>query len=280
MCNVAAGDPVALDFRLRTPVRVSWTSTEARDLWEPRLAAIRDALDDTVSWGATLAAVRLHRLHTVRGVAFQRGWALDKLDTGIGFEEPRFDARGVAMVLVGALDRVDAAAAALDRRDAASLAAATGLPACCFEAAWRETALDPTWDRIQSCGDGLFIELAALAETNPLLRPLGLSVAPIPPCDVRCAAMQAVVRSQIDRLAQSAYREPMEWLAGALDWPVRWSALHGVVETVTPVLRFTYGTRGTGRRIGVRYLGTTVPEASARGLAFPYRQPARLRTGG
>jgi hypothetical protein len=276
---VTPADPVALDFRLRTPVRVSWTSTEARDLWEPRLQAIRDALDDTVSWGATLTAVRLHRLHTVRGAALRRGWALRKLDRGIGFEEQHFDARGVAMVLVGALDRVEDAAAALVRRDAASLAAATGLPACCIAAAWRETGLDPIWDRIRACGDGLFIELPALPETNPLLRPLGLSVAPIPPCDVRCAAMQAAVRAQIDRLAQSAYREPMGWLAEALDWPIRWSALHGIVETLTPVLRFTYGTRGTGRRIGVRYLGTTTPEASARGLAFPYRQPARLRTG-
>ncbi len=269
-------DPAPLSFRLRTPVRVSWTSEPARELWAPRFAAARDALDalDPV---ANVIAVRPGHARGLRDALARAGMHVRPLaDDALG-GEPQ-PAGAVVTLAIGTRARIDAIAAAASARDAASLAALTGLPPCCLTAAWHEGEVDPVWVRASPQPSGsLTVDLPALPETNGLLRPLGVRLAPIAACSVHCEAMRQFGRARLDGLAGNGHRHAAAILAAILDWPVRWSALHGIAETATPVVRFTYGTLATGRRITVRHHGTTMPEGAAQGLVFPYRLPARLR---
>ena len=273
----ASGDPAPLSFRLRTPVRVSWTSEPVRELWAPRFAAVRDALD-AFDPAASVIAVRPERARGMRDTLARAGMHVRPLvDDALG-DEPQPAGGAVVTLAVGTRERIDAIAAAASARDAHALATLTGLPACCLAAAWREAVFDPVWVRASAQpGGGLTVDQPALPETNALLRPLGLRLAPVAACSARCEAMRQFGRARLDGLAAGDDREAAAILAEMLDWPVRWSALHGIAETATPVVRFTYGTLATGRRIAVRYHGTTMPVGAAQGLVFPYRLPARLR---
>lgn len=278
----ATGDPAPLTFRLRTPVRVSWTSEPVRELWAPRFAAVRDALDafdafDAVDPGGSLVAIRPERARGLRDVLARAGMHVRPLvDDALG-DEPQPAGGAVVTLALGPRARIDAIVAAASARDAHALATLTGLPACCLAAAWREAAFDPVWVRASEQSGELTVDLPSVPETNALLRPLGLRLAPVAACGMRCEAMRQFGRARLDGLAARGHHDAAAILAEMLDWPVRWSALHGIAETATPVVRFTYGTLATGRRIAVRYHGTTMPQGAAQGLVFPYRLPARLR---
>jgi hypothetical protein len=271
------GDPAPLGFRLRTPVRVSWTSEPVRERWAPRFAALRDALD-ALDPAASVVAVRPALARGLRDAIARAGMhARPLVDDALG-DEPQPAGGAVVTLAIGTRARIDAIVAAASARDAQSLAALTGLPACCLAAAWRGAEFDPAWiSASPQPGGSLTVDLPALPETNALLRPLGLRLAPVAACSVRCEAMRQFARARLDGLTSRKRPEAAALLASVLDWPVRWSALHGIAETATPVVRFTYGTLATGRRIAVRYHGTTMPEGAAQGLVFPYRLPARLR---
>jgi hypothetical protein len=57
-----------------------------------------------------------------------------------------------------------------------------------------------------------------------------------------------------------------------LDWPVEWSALHGIAEIRTPVVKIATRTDPTPERYVVRWMGKSFPADGARGLMFPYSQ--------
>jgi hypothetical protein len=70
----------------------------------------------------------------------------------------------------------------------------------------------------------------------------------------------------------------LDWLQQILSWPMSWSALHGIAEVKTPVLRYVRDTVATGDRLTVQWLGTVMPQTAARGLTFPFRlRPQRAK---
>jgi 2-polyprenyl-3-methyl-5-hydroxy-6-metoxy-1,4-benzoquinol methylase len=61
-----------------------------------------------------------------------------------------------------------------------------------------------------------------------------------------------------------------------LSWPVEWSALHGIAEIKTPILKVsTRSDIAHGKRV-VRWHGSAYPAEGARGLSFPYVKPRSL----
>jgi hypothetical protein len=67
----------------------------------------------------------------------------------------------------------------------------------------------------------------------------------------------------------------MDWLLEILSWPVEWSALHGIAEIKTPVLKVCTRTDATPSKYVVRRQGDAYPEEGAKGLTFAYRLPRR-----
>jgi hypothetical protein len=68
----------------------------------------------------------------------------------------------------------------------------------------------------------------------------------------------------------------MEWLTEILTWPVEWSALHGIAEIKTPVLKVSTNTDATALKYVVQRKGASYPVEGAHGLKFPYQTPQRL----
>jgi 2-polyprenyl-3-methyl-5-hydroxy-6-metoxy-1,4-benzoquinol methylase len=74
---------------------------------------------------------------------------------------------------------------------------------------------------------------------------------------------------------ERGYGTEMEWLEEILSWPVSWSALHGIAEVKTPVLKASTRTDATAHEFIVRRHGRRVPAEAAAGLSFPFREPDR-----
>jgi hypothetical protein len=67
------------------------------------------------------------------------------------------------------------------------------------------------------------------------------------------------------------FSEEMDWLVQILRWSVEWSALHGIAEIKTPVVKIITQTDATARKYVVRRAGDLYPEEGVHGLSFPYR---------
>jgi SAM-dependent methyltransferase len=65
----------------------------------------------------------------------------------------------------------------------------------------------------------------------------------------------------------------MEWLEEILNWPASWSALHGIAQVKTPVLKVSTRTDATAHEFVVRRAGRRMPAEAAAGLVFPFRSP-------
>jgi hypothetical protein len=92
------------------------------------------------------------------------------------------------------------------------------------------------------------------------------------PCRFDCEATVEVASQSIDIGRRHGFTQEMDWLLEILSWPVEWSALHGIAEIKTPILRVSTRTDAGGTRCTVRWRGTAYPAEGVTGLGFPYRR--------
>ena len=64
--------------------------------------------------------------------------------------------------------------------------------------------------------------------------------------------------------------EELGWFRSLTRWPVAWSALHGIAEVRTPVLKLATNTDPTAERLDVRLHSDQAVERAAAGVTFPY----------
>jgi hypothetical protein len=77
----------------------------------------------------------------------------------------------------------------------------------------------------------------------------------------------------------AGYAAEMGWLMEILSWPVEWSALHGIAEIKTPILKIATCTDLTPRKKLIQCRGSSYPAEGANGLNFTYRlTPVALLT--
>lgn len=281
-----------LPFVLPDFTRIAWTGAAAQAVWEPRLARIAAAWFD-IQWLSVAAGVRrcaLVRLDEAALLArasnwFERGLAVAPLglesDARLSYRSTsapyRPGERALVCAAVGRPDAVDAMRDAWARRDADAMGALLGYPACCrrfFDAVWtRAKCVDTTW--AMAIGDGAAPDPARVDVTGPpganvLLRWIGVRKVPHLPCGFGCAATQAFA-DRFDRVGRDAgHAQALDWIDEALSWPVEWSALHGIAELRTPILKATMRSDATAGRHVVRRAGHAYPREGAHGSGFPY----------
>jgi hypothetical protein len=108
------------------------------------------------------------------------------------------------------------------------------------------------------------------SETNVLWRWLGIRAVPHLPCSFDCQHSIALGKKLMEMGRYAGYQDEMDWLLEILSWPVEWSALHGIAEIKTPILKISTRTDATGLKYVVRYKGDVYPSEGAQGLNFPY----------
>ncbi len=164
-----------------------------------------------------------------------------------------------------------------------------GFPECCrdfFHEYWVEQKfLDTSWPMAANSYAllaasraekevGRDIELKGHDDCNILLRWLGVRAVAHLPCSFHCEATRQSA-AMFAQVAQDKHFDK-QWahIREMLAWPVEWSALHGIAEIKTPVLKISSRTDMTEDKYTVRRLGDGYPAEGVDGLVFPYRTKA------
>ncbi|HYK05826.1 MAG TPA: methionine biosynthesis protein MetW [Thermoanaerobaculia bacterium] len=275
-------------------IRLAWTSSAARAVWEPRLRRIsaawqrleiesvrcglrRCALTVVPAWrvfelGAALApdydvaTVQTLEANTAMYTAFEtRPW------------QP--GARLNLRVAIGRRDDTRQFRDAFARRDNATIGALLGYPSCCIAFFSRvcidDGCRDTTWHAALEAGAlGSTIDISPAPGASLLLRWLGVRLVPHLACAFDCAATAAHAAEFAALGRATGAATEVGWIEEMLSWPIEWSALHGVAEVRTPVVKIMTSTDETAEKRIVRSHGSRYPGEGARGIAFPYPRTA------
>jgi 2-polyprenyl-3-methyl-5-hydroxy-6-metoxy-1,4-benzoquinol methylase len=171
---------------------------------------------------------------------------------------------------------------AWDAHDDQRLGELLGYPECCrrfFHRVWVEGAhVDTTWQMALNSGDATrsatLIEVAGPALVNILYRWTGVRGVPHLPCSFDCVASAAFAQQLQDVGTSVGFVEEMAWVREILSWPAEWSALHGIAEIKTPIVKISTRTDATSIKYAVRRPGEAYPSEGATAVRFPYRPPA------
>jgi hypothetical protein len=181
----------------------------------------------------------------------------------------------IALTLcVARAETLDAALDAFRADDASKLGALLGYPRCCtdaFIAAEHADESDPGRTLLHAAPANAAEPIAFAPETNPLLRPIGIEATAHVPCTPTCRASIEHAERRIALGRRSGFDAAMNDLLEILDWPMTWSALHGIAEVKTPVLKFAYGSDLSPRRVSLARAGARFVASSGKGGTFPYQ---------
>ena len=277
--------PTKFDCCLADFTRIGWVSEAARAEWEPKLERIRRAWTDaewlSVAMGVRdCALVAFPRAELARFAARFAEHGLSAVDAPL----PESTRPGWLFVLAGALDAVREAREAWIARSDERLGQLFGYPECCrrfFTKVWTDLGCrDTTWHMAVNSaplsGDIVDIRAAGEELANILWRWLGVRAVPHLPCRFTCDASNAFAKRMLGVLEEMNCHAEGEWIREILGWPAEWSALHGIAEIKTPILRWSTRTDATGRKLVVRKHAGTYPAAGATGLHFPYQTAEKL----
>jgi hypothetical protein len=266
-------------------VRVAWVSDQAKEVWSIRLNKICTALQD-VQWRSVVEGLRPCAAMPVTAdqlVEIGRKCA----DFGLSVlplqvrctsayysgtnETPLFD------VVIGKLQNAKRFRLALESLcDPGAVGRLLGSPLCCRQAAYgliAERRLDPTWRTVQAttCNRQKLIILDNKGLINIIWSPLGLQNIPWIPCNLKCTASLKLARRYMQIGSKSGSKQEMQWLREILSWPVEWTALHGIAEIKTPILKISASTDPTPGKLAVQLTSDSYPAEGAVGLNFPFR---------
>jgi 2-polyprenyl-3-methyl-5-hydroxy-6-metoxy-1,4-benzoquinol methylase len=293
-----AHDMDRLGFVLPDFTRFAWVSDTARDVWESRLNRLNDAWSE-IEWRAVLAGTRSCAVVIASPDEFLTlgaRWAEEGLSAlpveMMGTSGQAYSATSVSYTpgepfvfrfVVGRPTDVAAFKKAWDAGDDEAIGDYLGYPSCCrdfFRRVWVDEAMvDTTWPMAAASAgaDGArSIDVAGPPQSNILWRWMGVRAVPHLPCRFDCDATVRLADGLIAVGRECGFDEEMDWLVEILSWPAQWSALHGIAEIRTPIVKVSTRTDATASRYVVQRHGERYPDEGARGLDFPYRVPVKL----
>ena len=288
-----------LDFAMPEFLRHTWASDAARRAWEPRLCNIHKLIVDLAIFSvleggrpcalAVIAGWQLFDLYAALPpqelvselVSCDRpldGWYFDN-PLGRQYHRPVYYS-----VVIGKPEEVAEFKDSWARADYSALDQQLGYPSCCRafhqELASTQTWLDPTWPIAIHTPPRPTTEFSCDVTSSPynnfLWRWMGVRLVPHLPCGFDCEPSKKLGKDLLDLAHCAGFQQEADDLIEVLTWPVEWSALHGVAEIKTPILKILANTDATAQKYAVRYKGTSYPKEGAQGLAFPYRHDSRL----
>jgi hypothetical protein len=279
-----------LSFVLPDFNRHSWVSEGARSVWEPRITRIVRAWED-IEWLSVAHGVRDCGLLWISPDALLTlipKWtdaSLSAIRLNVD-DSPVSGASGLICIVVGSGDRIEQLRGAWAALDDEAVGTLLGYPSCCrsfFRAVWvDERNIDTTWPMAENTShrhlNGIArIELPEeiMPLANILWRWVGVRAVPHLPCRFDCAASIAFGRRLLEVGRNSGYSEEADWIAEILAWPVEWSALHGIAEVKSPLMKIATRTDATPEKWTVHWVGTKYPAEGAVGLRFPFQAPKK-----
>ena len=280
-----------LEFRIPETIRLAWVSDDARSLRQPMIRKIARAWAE-VEWRSVSAHLRRCALCLVSSTDFvtlaaqAAGCGLKAMPLRV--EETRsFPGPTTMMLHVVIAKKRDAKEfkSAWIGGNSEAMGDLLGYPPCCrqfFQRIFVEQRLaDPVWAIAQasrlSRRDDDSIILSGPPLLNLLLRSLGLRAIPHFPCSMDCLDSVALANRFMDLGKSLGYADEIQLLKEMLSWPAEWSALHGIAEIRTPIVKISTSTDATAEKLIIRWIGDGYPPDGAQGLAFPFK-PLRLES--
>lgn len=274
-----------LDFKLPEVVRLAWASDEVRKLREPIIRKVKRMWTE-IEWRSVSHQVRRCALCMATAedagdlvaAAARRG--LKTLPLRV---EERKGLPGSATLLlhvaVGRKRDIREFKAAWIHKDHDTMGDLLGYPACCrrfYRRVFVEQRLtDPVWAIARSSkpseNDANPVVLSGPPALNVLLRALGVRAVPHFPCSMGCEASIAFAGRFMELGRSLGFADEIAWLEEMLCWPAEWSALHGIAEVRTPIVKFATQTDATADKRIIRWAGRGYPPDGVRGRAFPFK---------
>jgi uncharacterized protein len=257
-------------FTLPRFLRRAFVGDSQRAVWQPRFDAIVAALPRlhvaAIANGVSAAAVV--------SVASEQVVAMHNEAAKLDLHMRRAGSSGSQWhrFVIGRESTAKAIEDAWRAGDAASIDEALSIPACCRAAAASRRGAgisDPVWNAAHATSN--VANVASSPATNFLYRILGFDLLGYAPCSFDCEASRARGEALL-ALAHDADLEAIDWLEAVLGWPAEWSALHGIAELKTGVVKVAYPTDYTAAKRTVRYRGIALPPDAARGLTFAFQE--------
>jgi hypothetical protein len=281
--------PDRLPFELKPFARLIWVNAQAKEIWLPRLAALKIFLT-TLELDMIVAGQRSAGLFSVPKAELD-GFLAKATDRGLRTFEVTGDDEEVRFwngnfnfafhPLSDFVVQVPNAPCSLENiwqeANRQALGPLFGVPPCCLRFLDEIGHCDAMWaiaGRVsQPAPDRVVHLVGAAAQTARPLVAIGLRRTPHLCCSVSCTESETIsgaVRSLAS--ASEAGPDMIALLDEINSWPWEWSALHGIAELKTPILKLCTDTEATGLKYTVRFggIGGAYPPAGARGIQFPY----------
>ena len=259
-------------YRLPDFLRTAWVSDEARQVWQPRFEAIRELWPrlalQSVAEGRAECAIRVVPARMffglqaearrrgvtavalgVRGVAVA-GYAAEGFRPGAGrpfLYEVGFGSGEVCAELEGLWGQ----------RQFGAAYTIAGVAACCSEALDRDMRLGRVDPAARYAEGG--VEVAAGAVMDALWSWLNVERVTCAACEPECDNAAAATARWEGYAGECGYSQEMGWLREVLGWPLEWTALHGIAELKTPVMKGTWTTDTRHTKATLRYRGEGYP---------------------
>lgn len=285
-----------LDFELPGFVRVSWASERARQVWDRRLRHIADAWQ-AMQWIACVETILPCAILTrsiASGLRTGETWKAHglshiSLDDGFSSSSSIFLPRLLGPKAEGDYIAIGTPSNLMKLRDAwragdpGAIGAALGYPHCCRHFNDRvcrhDGYLDTTW-WMSIATESVALtarsaEIKGVHLSNLMWHCLDVRATPHRPCRFDCPETLALGEQILASGRRMGYADEVEWLEEVLSWPVEWSAMHGIAEIKTPILRLISNTDATSSKYTVRVHGTSYPDEGAHGGTFPYNRWSR-----
>lgn len=283
-----------LPFRLGDFYRSTWVSDAARSVWQSRMRRIGDAWND-IERLAVVEGLRdccliisspkeflEHGKRWVgRGLIFSPVaiYGVPKDGYSATIVEPK-DGQPIQLRFVlGRRESVLSFVEAFGKGNDVAIGEHLGYPECCrqfFQHVWVERSLvDTSWamalnsESVSQSADCVVIKDVDW-RANILWRWMGVRPVFHLPCSFNCPSTIRMGAKLIEIGESHGYKQEMQWLKEILRWPVEWSALHGIAEIKTPILKVSTRTDATAFKIRVQVHGSKYPDEGAQGLSFPY----------
>ncbi len=273
-----------LNFSLPEFTRIVWASDKAKKLWQPRIDAINTAWF-RIERASVIGKMRLGGLQNVAPenlIDFQKFCQ----DADIGYSI--LSQEGSSGTYSNAAHPVRPGRPWVFRvyfgfspkefyeywqaSDEKMIGHFLGYPSCCtefFSHYWKDEGWrDLTYPMILNDG-----KVNGPYECNILLRHLGVRPVFHLPCSFHCMSTCRVA-DDILSYRNMGFEKEISWIIDILNWPVRWSSLHGVAIITTPVVKIITSTDALDERRDIDREGI-YPEAGVSGTEFPFRPMQR-----
>jgi len=284
-----------IEFVLPDFTRFAWVNDKAEETWSPNISSIIRAFDQIENL-SIISGVRDCRLTVINPqdlVQFgyeqnQQGLVVLPLALEGATNQPYTSRAKSAVsgepfnyrVVVGRSENAMRFQQAWHDNDNNIIGQLLGYPDCCrsfFQRVWVENQMvDTTWPMAAGLNDDSdthVIEVDGPSVANILWRWAGIRAVPHLPCSFTCKKTISFGQTMVKVGRKHGFTQEMDWLLEILSWPVEWSALHGIAEIKTPIVKISTNTDATPNEYKVYYRGLpgAYPKEGARGLDFPYK---------